>query len=67
MSFDFGMEKMEEFKKAATNFRDSVADQHSRLKDMSVEMKDWRFGMESNDNGLAIDVTVKLLVKPKPK
>ena len=59
---EIAMEKVEEIKKAAVNFKDSIAD---HLKDMNVEMKDWRFGMESNEEGVTIDVTVKVLLKKK--
>ncbi len=61
---EIAMEKVEEIKKAAMNFKESIAE---RLKDMHVEMKDWRFGMESNEQGVTIDVTVKVLLKPKAK
>jgi uncharacterized alkaline shock family protein YloU len=61
---EIAMEKVEEIKKAAVNFKDSIA---GNLKDMNVEMKDWRFGMESNEQGITIDVTVKVLIKPKSK
>lgn len=61
---EIGMEKMEEIRKAAMDFKDSVA---GHLKDMNVELKDWRFGMESHEEGITIDVTVKVLLKPKAK
>lgn len=61
---EIAMGKVEEIKKAAMNFKDSIA---GHLEDMNVEMKDWRFGMESNEEGVTIDVTVKVLLKPKAK
>ena len=61
---EIAMEKMEEIKKAAVIFKDSIG---GGLKDMHVEMKDWHFGVESNEEGVTIDVTVKLLLKPKAK
>jgi hypothetical protein len=59
---DMTMEKMEQFRKAATDFRDSVV---SRVKDMQAEVKNWHFGMESSEEGVVVDVSVKLLIKPK--
>lgn len=61
---EIGMEKMEEIRKAAMEFKDSVA---GHLKDMNVDIKDWRFGMESHEEGITIDVSVKVLLRPKSK
>jgi hypothetical protein len=61
---EIAMDKMEEIRKAAMNFKDSIAGQ---LRDLNVDIKDWRFGMESHEEGVTIDVTVKILLKPKPK
>ena len=61
---EIAMDKVEEIKKAAEDFKNSIA---GRLKDMHVEIKDWRFGMGSNEEGVTIDVTVKILIKPKAK
>ncbi len=61
---EIAMDKVEEIKKAAMNFKDSIA---GNLKDMHAEMKDWRFGIENNDEGVTIDVTVKVLLRPKGK
>ena len=61
---EIAMDKVEEIKKAAEEFKNSIA---GRLKDMHVEIKDWRFGMQSNEEGVTIDVTVKVLLKPKAK
>ncbi len=57
-------EKMEEIRKAAADFKDSVA---RSLKDMNIDIKDWRFGMESHEEAVTIDVGVKILIKPKAK
>jgi tRNA U34 5-carboxymethylaminomethyl modifying enzyme MnmG/GidA len=59
---EIGMNKMEDIRQAAIDFKDSVA---KNLKDMHVEVKDWRFGTESHEDGITIDVSVKLLIKPK--
>jgi uncharacterized alkaline shock family protein YloU len=61
---DIALEKVDDIKKEALNFKDSIA---GRLKDMNVEMKDWRFGLESKEEGITIDVTVKVLLKSKIK
>jgi hypothetical protein len=55
------LERVDVIKKEAMNFKESIA---KHLSDMNVEMKDWRFGIESNDEGTTIDVTVKVLIKP---
>jgi hypothetical protein len=56
--------KMDDIKKAAFDFRDSVA---RVLKDHHVEVKDWKVGTESHEEGITIDVSVKVLIKPKAK
>ena len=61
---EIGMDKMEDIRKAAIEFKDSVA---AGLKDMHVEVKDWRFGTESHEEGITVDVSVKVLIKPKAK
>jgi hypothetical protein len=50
---EIGMNKMEDIRQAAIDFKDSVA---KNLKDMHVEVKDWRFGTESHEDGITIDV-----------
>ena len=57
-------ERMEKIRSAITGFRDSVV---KELKDLHAEVKDWRFGMESHEDGIVVDVSVKLLIKPKSK
>lgn len=61
---DMTMERMEQIRKSVAEFKDSVV---SRVKDMHVDVKDWRFGMESHEEGIVVDVSVKLLIKPKKK
>ena len=58
------MERMEQIKKAVGDFRNAVA---SQMKDVHAEIKDWRFGVESHEEGVTVDVSVKLLIKPKAK
>jgi len=61
---EIALDKVDEIKKEALNFKDSIA---GRLKDMNVDMKDWRFGIENSAEGVTIDVTVKVLLSSKPK
>ena len=57
-------ERMEKIRNAITGFKDTVVNQ---LKDLHAEVKDWRFAVESHDEGITVDVSVKLLIKPKAK
>jgi hypothetical protein len=60
--FELDSVKMDDIKKAAFDFRDSVA---KVLRDSHVEVKDWRLATESHEEGMTIDVSVKVLIKPK--
>jgi hypothetical protein len=57
-------ERMEKIRSAITGFKDTVVNQ---LKDLHAEVKDWRFAVESHEEGVTVDVSVKLLIKPKAK
>jgi len=57
-------ERMEKIRNAITGFRDQVVNQ---LKDLHAEVKDWRFAVENHEEGVTIDVSVKVLIKPKAK
>lgn len=57
-------ERMEKIRTAITGFKDSVVDQ---LKDLHADVKDWRFAVESHEEGVTVDVSVKVLIKPKAK
>lgn len=57
-------ERMEKIRSAITGFKDTVVNQ---LKDLHVEVKDWRFAVENHEEGVTVDVSVKLLIKPKAK
>jgi len=57
-------DRMEKIRSAITGFKDQVV---SQLKDLHAEVKDWRFAVESHEEGVTVDVSVKLLIKPKPK
>ncbi|MCW4005758.1 MAG: hypothetical protein NWF04_04075 [Candidatus Bathyarchaeota archaeon] len=56
------MDKMEEIRKAMGDFKNNVA---SHLKDVQTDVKDWRFAVESHEEGVTVDVSVKLLIKQK--
>ena len=58
------MDRMQQIRKAVGDFRDTVA---THVKDFHAEVKDWRFGVESHEEGVTVDVSVKLLIKPKEK
>jgi hypothetical protein len=57
-------ERMEKIRNSITGFKDSLV---SQLKDLHAEVKDWRFAVESHEEGVTVDVSVKLLIKPKAK
>jgi hypothetical protein len=59
---EVAMDKMEQIRKVVGDFRNAVA---SNVKDLHAEVKDWRFGVETHEEGVTIDVSVKLLIKPK--
>jgi hypothetical protein len=59
---EVAMNKMEQIRKVVGDFRNAVA---SQVKDLHAEVKDWRFGVETHEEGVTIDVSVKLLIKPK--
>ncbi len=62
---EFSTEVMNKIRESAVNFKDSIA---AFFKEHSVEIKDWKFAVEcTSESGYAIDVSVKVLVKPKPK
>ncbi len=61
---EFTAERMNKIKDAAIQFKDNVS---TFFKDHDVELKDWKFGVESSESNQIIDVTVKILVKPKIK
>jgi hypothetical protein len=56
------MDKMDEIRKAMGDFKNNVA---SHLKDVQTDVKDWRFAVESHEEGVTVDVSVKLLIKQK--
>ncbi len=61
---EFTAERMNKIKDAAIQFKNNVM---TFFKEHDVELKDWKFGVESSDSNQVVDVTVKILVKPKSK
>ena len=61
-AFEFTTDKMEKIKQAAAKYREEIA---GYFKDMTVEVKDWRFAVGKTEEGQTIDAEVKLLLKPK--
>jgi hypothetical protein len=61
---EIGSDKLEDIKQAAIDFKDSVA---RVLRDSQVDIKDWKVATESHEEGITIDVSVKVLIKPKAK
>ena len=59
---DVAIAKMDQIKKAASDFRENVV---SLVKDMNVESKDWHFNVESHEKGVTVDVAIKLLITKK--
>jgi hypothetical protein len=56
--------RMEKIRTAITGFKDQVVNE---LKDLHAEVQDWRFSVESHEEGITVDVSVKVLIKPKSK
>jgi hypothetical protein len=55
---------MNKVKESAMKFRDSIG---TYFKEQNVEIKDWKFTVESSESNYLIDVSVKVLIKPKTK
>ena len=59
---DDAISKVNQIKKAAGEFRENVA---GLVKDVNIESKDWRFNVESHEEGVTIDIAIKLLITKK--
>jgi uncharacterized alkaline shock family protein YloU len=59
---DEAIAKIDQIKKAAGEFRENVA---GLVKNMSVKTKDWHFNVESHEEGVTIDVAIKVLITKK--
>ena len=56
------MDKIDEIRNAMGDFKNNVV---NHLKDVQTDVKDWRFAVESHEEGVTVDVSVKLLIKQK--
>ena len=57
----------ERFQKIGESFNEYKESIMSHFKDMDVEVKDWHFSVGKEENAYNVDVTVKLVIKPKAK
>ncbi len=57
-------ELMNKIKQASMTFRDSIV---TYFKENNVEVKDWKFAVENSESNYLVDVSVKVLIKPKAK
>jgi len=64
-TFELTAERMEKMRQAMIKFRDEMASHFKDMKDMTVEVKDWRFATEKTQEGQIVDASVKLVVKSK--
>jgi hypothetical protein len=55
-------EKLQRIGQTAQEYKDAVINQ---FKDMEVEVKDWNFGVGKTDKEYNVDVTLKLVIRPK--
>ncbi len=61
---EFTTEVMNKIKQSAMTFRDSIV---NYFKENNVEIKDWKFTVESSENNYVVDASVKVIIKPKAK
>jgi hypothetical protein len=55
-------EKLQKIGQTAQEYKDAIVNQ---FKDMEVEVKDWNFGVGKMDKEYIVDVTLKLVIRPK--
>jgi hypothetical protein len=55
-------EKLQKIGQTAQEYKDAIVDQ---FKDMEVEVKDWNFGVGKMDKEYNVDITLKLVIRPK--
>lgn len=53
-------QRLSEFKKAFSDFKEKA---HEFVKDMKVDVNDWKFSVENHDNEVIVDIAVKLAIK----
>ena len=57
-------ERLQKIGQTVNEYKESIM---SHFKDMDVEVKDWHFSVGKEENAYNVDVTVKLVIKPKTK
>jgi hypothetical protein len=55
-------EKLQKIGQTAQEYKDAIVNQ---FQDMEVEVKDWNFGVGKMDKEYNVDVTLKLVIRPK--
>ena len=55
-------EKLQKIGQTAQEYKDAIVNQ---FKDMEVEVKEWNFGVGKMDKEYNVDVTLKLVIRPK--
>jgi hypothetical protein len=55
-------EKLQKMGQTAQEYKDAIVDQ---FKDMEVDIKDWNFAVGKSDKEYNVDVTLKLVIRPK--
>jgi hypothetical protein len=56
--------RLQKIGETVSSYKDSLV---SLFKDMDVEVKDWHFSVGKVEKEYDVDVTVKLVIKPKTK
>jgi hypothetical protein len=55
-------EKLQKIGQTAQEYKEAIA---NHFKDMEVEVKDWNFAVGKMDTSYNVDVTLKLVIRPK--
>jgi hypothetical protein len=56
--------RLQKIGETVASYKDALV---SHFKDMDVEVKDWNFSVGKAEKEYNVDVTVKLVIKPKTK
>ena len=56
--------RLQKIDETVAGYKDALV---SRFKDVDVEVKDWHFSVGKVEKEYDVDVTVKLVIKPKTK
>jgi Sec-independent protein translocase protein TatA len=63
-NIELSAESMGKIKQAVNDFKNTLA---TYFKENSVEVKDWKFAVESSESSYIIDASVRIQIKPKNK